>query len=415
MGSAHSGSGLAGRAFERLLAAMGSPALRIRLPGGREVGAPRERALGTVCLHDRGAVLRALLDPELQFGDLYTEGRLTVEGDLVELLTAALRADVDRGWLRRLLPKRLLEGIARHDPRAAARNARHHYDVSNDFYRLWLDERMVYTCAYFPRPDASLEEAQLAKLDHVCRKLALRPGERVVEAGSGWGSLALHMARYYGVRVRAFNVSAEQVAWSREQAEKQGLSERVEFVLDDYRAARGPCDAFVSVGMLEHVGPECYAELGRVIDRCLTREGRGFVHSIGRARPQALNRWMAKRIFPNAHPPAISEMMEVFEPNGFVVLDLENLRRHYEQTALHWLRRFEAARREAEALVGAERARAWHLYLAGTVASFRAATVQLYQVVFARAASHAIPWTRAYLYTGEADGFAARREAGGAG
>jgi len=400
--------------MERLLAAMGDPALRVRLPGGDEVGAAPERALGTVWLRDRGAVLRALLDPELQFGELYTAGRLVVEGDLVSLLASALRSDADQGWLRRILPKRLLEGVSRHDRRAATQNARHHYDVSNEFYRLWLDERMLYTCAYFPRPDASLEEAQLAKMDHVCRKLALRPGERVVEAGSGWGSLAVHMARYYGVRVRAYNVSAEQVAWSREQAEKQGLADRIEFVLDDYRAARSPCDAFVSVGMLEHVGPQCYGELGRVIDRCLTSEGRGLVHTIGRARPQALNRWMVKRIFPSARPPSISEMMALFEPNGFAVLDLENLRLHYEQTALHWLRRFEGAWREIEALVGAERARAWHLYLAGTAASFRASTVQLYQVVFARTASAALPWTRAHLYTGEADGFVARRETGGA-
>jgi cyclopropane-fatty-acyl-phospholipid synthase len=167
--------------------------------------------------------------------------------------------------------------------------------------------------------------------------------------------------------------------------------------------------------MLEHVGPACYGELGRVIDRCLAPTGRGLIHTIGRARPQGLNRWMVKRIFPHARPPSISEMMGIFEPNGFAVLDLENLRLHYERTALHWLRRFEAARSEIDALVGAERARAWHLYLAGTAASFRASTVQLYQVVFARAASAAIPWTRAHLYTGEPDGFACHRETGAEG
>ncbi|MDX1650563.1 MAG: cyclopropane-fatty-acyl-phospholipid synthase family protein, partial [Myxococcota bacterium] len=270
--------------MERLLAAMGDPDLRVRLPSGAEVGAPRERARGTVWLRDRGAVLRALLDPELQFGELYTAGRLVVEGDLVGLLEAALRAEGGAGWLRRLVPRRLVDGVLRQDERRAADNARHHYDVSNDFYRLWLDERMVYTCAYFPTPAATLEDAQLAKMDHVCRKLALRRGEHVVEAGSGWGSLALHMARYYGVTVRAYNVSREQVAWAREQAEKQGLAERVEFVLDDWRHARGPCDAFVSVGMLEHVGVSHYEELGRVIDRCLAPAGRGLVHTIGRAR-----------------------------------------------------------------------------------------------------------------------------------
>lgn len=397
--------GPAARAVERLLLAMGDPDLRVRLPSGDEIGAPPERARGTVWLRDRRALLRALADPEMQFGELYTAGRLAVEGDLVSLLSSALRADAGQGWLRRLVPQRLIDGALRQDERRATENARHHYDVSNDFYRLWLDERMVYTCAYFPTPEASLEEAQLAKMDHVCRKVALRRGEHVVEAGSGWGSLALHMARYYGVTVRAYNVSEEQVAWSREQAEKQGLAERVEFVLDDWRNARGPCDAFVSVGMLEHVGVAHYEELGGVIDRCLGPHGRGLVHTIGRARPQRLNRWMRRRIFPHAEPPSLGQMMRIFEPCGLVVLDVENLRRHYERTAAHWLARFEAAWGEVEALVGAERARAWHLYLAGTVASFRASTVQLYQAVFTRHGNDAIPWTRAYLYTGEEDGF----------
>jgi cyclopropane-fatty-acyl-phospholipid synthase len=260
---------------------------------------------------------------------------------------------------------------------------------------------MVYTCAYFPSPDDGLEEAQLAKLDHVCRKLALQPGEQVVEAGSGWGALALHMARYYGVRVRAFNVSAAQVEHSRERAEKEGLANRVEFVLDDYRNARGPCDAFVSVGMLEHVGPECYRELGRVIGSALAPGGRGLLHTIGRSRRQRLHRWTERRVFPGAHPPTLGEMADVFEPNGLAVLDVENLRLHYALTARHWLRRFEAARPRIDALVGPERARTWELYLAGTVASFEASTIELFQVVFTRTGNDAIPWTRAHVYTGE--------------
>jgi cyclopropane-fatty-acyl-phospholipid synthase len=169
-------------------------------------------------------------------------------------------------------------------------------------------------------------------------------------------------------------------------------------VLDDWRNAAGRYDAFASVGMLEHVGPAHYDELGRVIERTLAPEGLGFLHTIGRSRPQPLNRWIQKRVFPNAHPPALSEMMRVFEPRDFAVLDVENLRVHYALTAQHWLERYQRNRRLIDERVSAETARTWELYLAGCVAAFRDATLALYQVVFTRASNDAIPWTRADLY-----------------
>jgi cyclopropane-fatty-acyl-phospholipid synthase len=378
--------------------------VRVVLWDGRELGAPAARARTTVRVSDRRAWRRLLFDLELEFGELYREGRLSVEGDLVGLLRAAFRTREQFSLAARILPRLLVWGVQRNDPRAAHSNAQHHYDVGNDFYQLWLDERMVYTCAYFPQPGVGLEEAQLAKLDHVCRKLALRPGERVIEAGCGWGALALHMARWYGVRVCAWNVSREQVAFAREQAEKQGLEDRVEFILDDYRSITGRCDAFVSVGMLEHVGKAHYPELRRVIDRCLAPAGRGLVHTIGRTRAGRLARWIERRIFPNAYPPTLREMMEIFEPD-FAVLDVENLRRHYALTLRHWLARYEAHRARASELVGAERARAWHLYLAGSVAAFEAGSLELFQVVFTRIDNLRSPWTRAHAYGGSADGF----------
>ncbi len=389
--------------LRKVLAAMGDPPVRVRLWNGEVLGGPDDVPI--VAIRDPGALARLVLDPEMAFGDLWVAGRLEVEGDLPAFLAAAFRARSEAGVLARWLPRRLLEGALRTELGTATQNAQHHYDVGNAFYELWLDERMLYTCAYFPTPEATLEEAQLAKMDHVARKLALRPGERVVEAGCGWGALALHMARYYGVTVRAFNVSHEQILYAREQAEKQGLTDRVEFVEDDYRHVSGRYDAFVSVGMLEHVGLDHYGTLGRVIERCLEPEGRGLIHSIGRSRPQRLHRWIRERVFPNAHPPTLSEMMQIFEPRDFAVLDVENLRLHYRLTAEHWLRRYERELPRIEALVGRERARTWHLYLAGTVASFAAATLHLYQAVFTRAQNDAIPWSRAYLYTGEAARF----------
>jgi cyclopropane-fatty-acyl-phospholipid synthase len=270
-----------------------------------------------------------------------------------------------------------------------------HYDLGNAFYERWLDREMAYTCAYFPAPDVSLEQAQIAKMDRVCRKLALQPGERVLETGCGWGGLALYMARHYGVAVRALNVSGEQIAYARERARAERLDDRVEFVEDDYRNVQGRYDAFVSIGMLEHVGAADFSTLGGVIDRSLTDTGRGLLHFIGRNRPSPLNPWIRKRIFPGAYPPALSEVCDrVLAPWDLSVTDVENLRLHYATTLDHWRRRFDIAAPAVAAMFDETFVRAWRLYLAGSQAAFATGSMQLFQVVFARGASNAIPWTR---------------------
>jgi cyclopropane-fatty-acyl-phospholipid synthase len=254
---------------------------------------------------------------------------------------------------------------------------------------------MLYTCAYFPTAETSLEEAQQAKMDLVCRKIWLRPGERVIEAGCGWGALALHMAKHYGVKVRAFNISQEQIAYARDRAAREGLAGRAEFIEDDYRNVSGECDAFVSVGMLEHVGLPDYPALGGVMDRTLAPDGRGLLHFIGRNQPMLLNPWIRKRIFPGAYPPALREVAErVLEPFDFSVTDVENLRLHYGKTLEHWLQRFDAAADTVAGMFDEPFVRAWRMYLAGSKAAFTTGTMQLFQIVFARGTSSALPWTR---------------------
>jgi cyclopropane-fatty-acyl-phospholipid synthase len=396
------------RALRAMLRRLGEPPIRFELFGEQRIGGG-EAPIATVRVADRRALAKLLLDPDFQFGELFVAGRIEVDGDLLGALRLAFSVPRPAGFAGRAFDA--LWRRLPHDRHSAMHHAQHHYEVGNEFYQLWLDQRMVYTCAYFPSPEDGLEEAQLAKLDHVCRKLALQPGERVIEAGCGWGALALHMARYYGVRVRAFNVAGAQLELARELAEKEGLADRVEFVLDDYRNIAGRCDAFVSVGMLEHVGRKWYPELGAVVGRVLEPGGRGLIHSIGRSQERRLSRWTERRVFPGAHPPTLREMMAIFEPNALAVLDVENLRRHYALTARHWLQRFQASRPRIDALVGPERARTWELYLAGTVASFEASTIELFQVLFNRVGSDALPWTRAHVYTGEPARFGA---AGGA-
>jgi len=350
-----------------------------------------------VDIRNRRTLWGLALRPELEFGEAYRDGRLEVDGDLVALLVAIDRK-VD--WRRvgpgsRLMRARLGGGAS-----AARQNVRHHYDLGNEFYRLWLDEQLVYTCAYFPTEGTNLDGAQRAKLDYVCRKADIRPGDVVYEAGCGWGALALHAARNFGARVRAWNVSTEQVAWARERARAEGLDDRVEFVLDDYRRIDGRCDVFLSVGMLEHVGPRYYHELGAVIDRCLhPAHGRGLLHFIGRNTAAPFSAWIRKRIFPGAHAPTLREAIGgTLEPFAFSVLDVENLRLHYEKTRAHWLARFEQAAPRVARMFDERFVRTWRLYLAGSQASFATGCLQLFQVTFARGTSNDVPWTRTELY-----------------
>ncbi|MGB9402805.1 MAG: cyclopropane-fatty-acyl-phospholipid synthase family protein, partial [Candidatus Acidiferrales bacterium] len=202
------------------------------------------------------------------------------------------RQDAKSAGFCSTLLSRWLQRTQANTLRGSARNIHHHYDLTADFYKLWLDPRLVYTCAYFPDPATPLDEAQLAKMDYVCRKLLLQPGEKVVDAGCGWGALALHMAKHYGVTVKAFNISNEQILFARERAKAEGLSHRVEFIEDDYRNISGGFDAFVSVGMLEHVGAENYEKLGRVIHRTIGDSGRGLLHFIGRNQVRPFSPWI---------------------------------------------------------------------------------------------------------------------------
>ena len=379
-----------------LLRALNHPPLCFVLWDGEKVQDPGSIQPMRVFIHDRGALYRLVSDPELQFGEMYSAGRIDVDTGLPRFLETVYRAMVSR----RKATSSLVPGGLRRQRNTLSRarqNIYHHYDIGNDFYQLWLDEQMVYTCAYFPTQAATLEEAQVAKMDLVSRKLRLRPGNRVVEAGCGWGALALHMASHYGVTVDAYNISTEQVAYARDRAKREGLEDRVKFVEGDYREILGTYDVFVSVGMLEHVGADSYPHLAAVMDRCLTDNGRGLIHTIGRDQAGPLNSWLTRNIFPGAYAPSLREMMPLFEPRGFSVLDVENLRLHYRKTLEHWLERYEEATDRVEQMFDAAFVRLWRLYLAGSIAAFSSGTLQLFQVVFSRTGHNEIPWTRAHL------------------
>jgi len=390
------------RLLRRMLRSLGDPPVEIELGWwpGRHFVAGTNQPLRRVRIKDRQTLLGLLRNPQIRFGDAYSSGQIEIEGDLIDFMAMMLRVlaapDTPESLWRRFAHWR--NRSRRHNSLTGSLdNIHRHYDLGNDFYALWLGETMAYTCAYFPSGQAGLDQAQVAKMDHVCRKVRLGASDTVVEAGCGWGSLALHMARIYGAKVRAFNISAEQIDYARSWARRLGLANRVEFVQDDYRNIDGRYDVFMSVGMLEHVGREHYRELGGVIRA--SGAARGLVHSIGRNRPEPLHSWIERRIFPGAYPPSLGEMMQIFEPWNISVLDVENLRLHYALTLRCWLKNFEAALDKVRSLSFDERfLRMWRLYLASSAAAFETGDLQLFQIVFAAATNNHVPLSREFMY-----------------
>ncbi len=368
-------------------------AVRLELWDGSSPFAARRPPVGDLVVRDRRTLLGLVVNPELWFGETYAAGTLAIRGAVEPVVEALSRLSGPATSWR----ARIMAALAAPNTLRDARRNIHHYDLGNDFYQLWLDPDLVYTCAYFADPAMSLAAAQRAKLDLVCRKLRLRPGDTVVEAGCGWGALALHMARHYGVTVKAFNVSREQLDFARARAARDGLMGQVEFIDDDYRNVQGECDVFVSVGMLEHVGLRHFHSLAAVLGRTVRRHGcRGLLHFIGRDVPRPLNTWIRRRVFPGAYPPTLAEVTSrVLAPAGMSVIDVENLRLHYARTLELWSAGFAAATDEIRSTYGEQFRRTWELYLAGSQAAFATGWMQLFQVVFAPRESPPPSWTRA--------------------
>jgi cyclopropane-fatty-acyl-phospholipid synthase len=335
----------------------------------------------TIKITDAKTIRAILLNPGLAVGEAYMAETLTPQDcsiyQVLEVLLSNLQAAgmsalpmmqarVVMGTMIRRL--RQLNSAVR-----ARRNVAHHYDLNGRLYSLFLDRDRQYSCAYFPRGDETLEEAQLAKKHHIAAKLKLdRPGLTVLDIGCGWGGMALTLAREYGARVTGITLSTEQLAEARARAEAEGLSDRVKFELLDYRAVRESFDRIVSVGMFEHVGINHYSTFFKVVKRALKPDGVALIHTIGRSDgPGTTNAWIEKYIFPGGYSPALSEMMAPIERSGLIATDVEVLRLHYAETLRHWRRRF-AANQDAIATLYDERfCRMFEFYLAGSELAFR--------------------------------------------
>jgi cyclopropane-fatty-acyl-phospholipid synthase len=350
---------------------------------------------------DAPTELKLALNPELALGEAVMDGRVVVEqGSLYDLLDALVRAvhkARPQGWGKTLEGLRTaIRRLYQHNtPALAKRNVAHHYDLKSDFFRLFLDPDMQYSCAYFARPDMTLTEAQIAKKRHIMGKLDLAPGQRVLDIGCGWGGMALSIADEAGASVTGITLSEEQLAIAQQRGRESGLA--VEFRLQDYRHLTERFDRIVSVGMFEHVGVGYYREYFRKIRELLTDDGVALVHTIGRSTPPgATNPFIAKYIFPGGYIPAMSEMAAAIEKEGLIVTDLEVLRLHYAETLKAWRENFLARRDEAVAMYDERFARMWEFYLAASEASFRHDDLVVFQFQLAKRLD-GLPITRGYI------------------
>jgi len=420
-------------ALEKLLAAYGG-SMAVRLPDsssgtfGRAAREGREPAFA-LWIRKQAAVRTLLLgsDP-LRFAEAYFRGDIDVDGDLFQALALkdhleALRLSFgDRVALSIKLALSAASGEFWNDDSAHARRARSsvkahskqenreaiafHYDLSNEFYGLWLGEGMVYSCAYFSSADATLEQAQFAKLDHICRKLQLEPGEQMLDVGCGWGALVMHAARHYGVRAHGITLSERQFSLATERVKAAGLQDRVTIALQDYRdlPGRERFDKISSVGMFEHVGLKNLPLYFDTVHRLLKPNGRflnhGITHEDEGWGAALSSRFINRYVFPDGELDTVSNIQRVMEHSKFEIVDVEGLRPHYAKTLRHWVGRLEARHDEALRFVNETTYRIWRLYMAACAMEFESGELGIYQILATKRGrpSTTLPLTREYMY-----------------
>ncbi len=352
--------------------------------------------------------LKLLINPELYLGEAYMDGLIAFDqGNIYEFLRIVQRDSLTRkppSWIAiQQLWRFMTRSLHQFNPAGRARrNVAHHYDLSGELYDLFLDADRQYSCAYFETRDATLEQAQLAKKRHIAAKLALAPGQTVLDIGSGWGGLGLYLASVEDIRLVGVTLSEQQLEHSRIRAEKLGLKNKVEFRLQDYRDIDEKFDRIVSVGMFEHVGVGHYNGFFSKIHELLSDDGVAVVHSIGRSDgPGFTNPWIARYIFPGGYVPAISEVVPAIERNRLWITDVEVLRNHYAETLRLWRKNFIRNWHRARQVYDERFCRMWEFYLAGSEVAFRHEGMMNFQVQMSKQ-QLTLPMVRDYMYENEA-------------
>ena len=374
--------------------------LRIRLWNGTETDLGTTPAV-TITV-PKPAALRHVLNPSLySLGHAYVEGDIEVEGRVTDIVEVAARLAAHDHRPQRRGPR-----IIRHTRKIDAEAIAYHYDVSNEFYGLWLDRNMVYSCGYFRSPDDSLEDAQMQKIDHILTKLRVRPGDRLLDIGCGWGALILRAAEKFGAKVVGITLSRNQYELAQERIAAAGVANRCEVRIEDYRDVTGTFDRIASVGMFEHVGLRNLRGYFAKLKELLADNGTIMNHGITSTDPDsAESPWgggdfMERYVFPHGESPHISQALKEMCAAGLEPVDVENLRRHYALTLNRWTERFEAAEERLKAIAGEKRWRIWRLYLAGCAYSFAHHWMELHQILAVKAGADVLPLTRDYMYGG---------------
>lgn len=372
-----------------------------------EIGDPLSGPSVTIRLHDKSANYKFALNPRLFLGEAYMDGRLTVEGGTIYDFLDLVGSNTGTGTLnladKYFTKLRLMwRGLKQFNSLTRAKkNVAHHYDLSSELYDLFLDKNRQYSCAYFTDPTLSLDMAQEAKIKHIAAKLLLRPKQRVLEIGSGWGGLAIFLAKTTGVDVTGLTLSEQQCDYANALAKEAGVSDRVRFLLRDYREETETYDRIVSVGMLEHVGAYRYGEYFKKINQLLKDDGIALVHTISHMdSPYPTNPWLQKYIFPGGYAPALSELFPAIENADLWASDVEILRMHYARTLRHWRERFVANWDQAAELYDERFCRMWEFYLAASEMVFRHQGHMVAQVQLTKSVD-TVPYTRNYIHEWE--------------
>ncbi|NRT32103.1 cyclopropane-fatty-acyl-phospholipid synthase [Clostridium beijerinckii] len=336
-------------------------------------------------------------DPSLTFGEAYMTKKIDIEGSIQKVIESLYNNQ--ESFLSNSDKYANLLRMATNSIKNSKKNIEFHYDIGNDFYKLWLDDTMTYSCGYFKSKSDSLTQAQKNKVEHILKKLNLKEGETLLDIGCGWGELIISAAKKYKVKAMGITLSSEQLAKVKERIKSEGLEDLLEVELVDYRELKNRTfDKIVSVGMLEHVGQDHLAEYFSNVNNLLNDKGVSLLHCITSTEVGGNNTWIDKYIFPGGYVPAVRELINCMSDEKFTLIDAENLRLHYGRTLEHWAKNFENALPEIRKTKDETFIRMWRLYLNACAASFNSGNISIHQFVFNKGVNNDLPWTREYMY-----------------